>query len=132
MNRDRLGVALTKCYFCLGDNYIVMNSLLRNSIATEVEKMHKKVVDMTPCSECEEYMKQGVILITIDSKRSSKDWDKQEIPNPYRTGGWFVITDEAIKRIFPEEHAKFALEHRFMFIEHEVAVMIGLFEQNCK
>jgi hypothetical protein len=81
-------------------------------------------------------MKKGIILITIDDAKSGEDWNKPPLrneerqgwmPNPYRTGGWLVITDDAAKRMFPQM-ADWAIKHRFMFIEHEAAKMIGLFD----
>jgi hypothetical protein len=136
MNPSNLGVALTKCYFCGNDAGIAINTRLTPAHARNVEKMHGMVVDMTPCSECSGHMKKGVILITIDDKKSEKDWNKPPpccnggpfIPNPYRTGGFFVITDDAVRRIFhPEAMAAHAIKHRWMFIEHEAAEQIGLF-----
>lgn len=118
-------VALTKCYYCLGDNYIAFQRNLR-----DISEYHGKVVDMTPCNQCQEYMKQGVILITIDSEKSPKNWNMEEIPNPYRTGGFFVVSEDAVKKMLTEENEKaieFALKCRWMFIEHQTALDIGLF-----
>jgi RNA-splicing ligase RtcB len=53
---------------------------------------------------------------------------KQWMPNPHRTGGWFVLRDEAIKRmIHPDEMANYALRNRWMFIEHVAGELMGLF-----
>lgn len=129
MKENVLGVALTKCYFCQKDYQIVMNRRLSTSLAEKVESMNGKIVDMTPCQECEDLMKLGVILITIDNARSGKDWYKDKMPNPYRTGGWFVISDEGVERAFDAEMAQWAIDHRWAFIEHQAAAMVGLFEK---
>lgn len=125
---DRFATALTKCYFCQKDDKIVLNSLLTTYMAKKVKEMHGKIVDMEPCNECREFMKKGVILITIDSERSDKEWYKDKIPNPYRTGGWFVITDAAVRKVIqPTAMADWAITHRWMFIETKAAKMIGLY-----
>lgn len=132
-NEPDLGTALTKCYFCLKDDAIILNSLLTRASADRVRNMHGKVVGMTPCPKCAELMKKGVILITIDSAKSEPDWDKAPIPNPYRTGGFFVVTDDCVRRVFtPASYADWAIEHRFMFIEDEAARAMGLFEAGKK
>ena len=129
---DKFSVALTKCFYCLEDNEIILNRRLTKHVADQVKEMDGKVVSMNPCPKCEEHMKQGVILLTFDPHKSDHDWDnpgKGKIPNPYRTGGFFVIKDDALKRAVNEpELVDLALKYRWMFIEHEVGVAWGLFE----
>lgn len=125
--KNTLGVALTKCYYCNDDSDIIINRTLTESRAKQVEGMHGKVVDMRPCNACKAQMEKGIILITIDEEKSDRDWDRAEMPNPYRTGGFFVVTEDAVKRLFPESHLPFMLKYRWMFIEHEAAEKIGLF-----
>lgn len=134
-----LGVALTKCYFCGGDNSILLNKILVPEMKGKVESCHGKIVDMTPCPSCEKMMKMGVILITFDPEKSEPGWNRPSphateeerrrfMPNPYRTGGFFVVRDEFIQRVFqPDEIAGWALKNRWMFIEHEAAVRMNLF-----
>ena len=138
-----LEVALTKCYYCGEGDRIVLNIRLHPGFAYQVKQMHGKVIDTAPCSKCEEWMKQGIILITIDDKKSGDGWSKPDLveykergitktyrppPNPYRTGGFFVITEDAMNRLVHGDEIKsFAVLHRFMFIEHEAAEKLGLF-----
>jgi len=104
----------------------------------DLSPAHGKVMDMDPCNKCKELMRQGVILITIDDAKSGKDWQKPDgsknwMPNPYRTGGWFVVKDEAIRRMINgKEMADWAIKQRFMFIEHEAAEKLGLFKAGQK
>jgi len=133
--REKSHVALTKCFYCNADDKI----LLARQDHHNGEPVHDlsgaqgKVVDMDPCNKCRDLMNQGVILITIDDAKSDKDWHKPDgsknwMPNPYRTGGWFVVKDEAIRRMIDTvEMADWAIKHRFMFIEHEAAEKLGLF-----
>lgn len=73
-------------------------------------------------------MKQGVILLTFDPERSAPDWNKAPIPNPYRTGGYFVVRDDAMRRMLKNQSTlDWALKHRFMWIEHASAEQVGLF-----
>lgn len=132
----RVGVALTRCFYCGEGDRILLNKVLTEHMAKRVESAHNCVLDMEPCNKCKELMGKGVILITIDVAKSDPNWntnpdaDKSNwMPNPYRTGGFFVITDDAVKRIIDnEEMAAWALKHRFMFIEHEAAEKLGLFQ----
>ena len=110
-----------------GAGAIVMNTRLIRPLARMVENMQGKVLDMTPCSECEGYMKAGIILMTFDPAKSEPDWNKAPIPNPYRSGGFFVIKEEAFKRLLTGKAVEFALKNRWVFVEHEAAESLGLF-----
>lgn len=125
-HEPRMGVALTKCYFCGEGHQIVLNTLLTAGLARQVEEMNGKIIDMTPCPKCEEMMKQGVILIVIDESKSDPGWNKERLPNPYRAGHFVVVRDEAIKRLFNGEAVDFALKHRFTFIDVSAAEAVGL------
>lgn len=125
--RDGFGVALMKCFFCGNDGIIVMNRILSPIRKKQVEEMHGKVANMVPCSRCEQLMKQGVILLTYDPDKSDPDWNTKQIPDPYRTGGYFVVTEAFCAELMPPDLLKRALKNRWMFIEHEAAESIGLF-----
>lgn len=125
---NRIGVALTRCYYCGEGDRIVLNTRLTPEHARRVEEMHDKVIDMDPCQKCKDLMSQGIIIITIDSEKSGEGWEKSDTPNPHRTGGFFVLTEEACGRFMPPELFDWAMKHRFMFMEHEGAENLGLFE----
>lgn len=130
MNKDSLGVALTKelCPACLKEmnGAIVMNTRLSIPQARKVEELHGKVVGIADhfCEECDGYAKQGIIIVTIDE---SKTEDRK---NPWRTGGFFVVTDSYIERLMDDSPALLeqTLEKRMCYMPHEVAEGIGLFE----
>jgi len=126
--KPELGVALTKCYFCGENDTIVMNTRLTKHMAEKVEELNGKVIHMNPCNKCQGYMKQGIILLTFDPHQSDPNWNEDPMPNPYRTGGFFVVTEEFLSRILQPEMFEWAKKHRFMFIEHEAAGKLGLFE----
>lgn len=92
--------------------------------------MNIGVIDAKPCSQCERYMKQGVILISIrDGEETEMENAKREkrLPNPYRTGGWAVVRDEFIQRVInPPELASQILKQRFCFVPDYAWDKLGL------
>jgi hypothetical protein len=123
---NNLEVALTKCFFCQEDSDIIMNTKLTPKYAKAVKEMHGKVVGMNPCSKCTEYMKQGIILISIRDGEE-KELNKSITPNPYRTGGWIVVKEEYIKRVVTDKKlADWILKWRFSFIPDQVWDTLGL------
>lgn len=133
---DTIGTALTTCYFCGGSNEVIINTKLTKQHADAVKELNGKVVSMHPCDKCDEYMKKGIILLTIDSSKSDKNWNivppskpKHWIPNPYRAGGFAVITEEGLANMLGEDSDMYiwAKSRRWMFLEHEVALRMGLF-----
>ena len=112
-NRSKIGLAITKCFYCGHDkNQIIINTLLTEKAAEEVEKMHGKVVDMEPCDECKKYMEIGIICI------SCKDNDPE-----YRTGGWAVISEDGFKKlehVMDKELYEQILKQRFCMIPDHI------------
>jgi hypothetical protein len=119
-------VALTKCFFCGKSDKILLASRYYHTKegiepVKDLEPLHNKVVDMDPCPECASWMKKGIILLGFDPKQSKPDWNKDRIPDPYRTGQFTVVTEEAFDNIFHEKDVvDFAKKHRWIFIEEEV------------
>lgn len=73
--------------------------------------------------KCKDYMKQGIILISV------RDGEKGN--NPYRTGGWCIVRDEVITRIVNSpELVESILKHRVSFISDIVWDQIGLSREN--
>lgn len=110
-------VAMTSCFLCGEGKDILLHRRLR-----DISEVHNKVVDTEPCSKCQEYMKQGVILIEVDESKTS---DKK---NPWRAGGWCVVKEEAVKRmgITPPELEADILKRRVCFLPTDVWDMFGL------
>lgn len=114
---DKHGVnpSITQCYYCGGDSGI---ALLGRMKGDKKAPMKIGVVDMRPCNKCEDYMKQGVILISVRNGEEGND--------PYRTGGWLVVLDSLIIKMTTEEKASQILEDRWTFIPDEAWDFIGL------
>lgn len=148
---ERQHVALTTCFFCGEGNEILLAARYDRSgrPVQDLAPFHGRVCTMNPCQKCEELMTQGIILLSIDDEKSDPDWNKPPpsehtyvqgrgwveeqaawMPNPYRTGGFFVLREEAVRRIFTGEPLDFALKHRWCFIEHRAAELLGLFAQH--
>lgn len=122
LKQDNQYVALTKCFFCGEDNQIIMHRRFG-----DLSEIHGKIINMEPCSTCQEHMKKGVILLVIDEKKSPDKWWEKQLPNPYRTGLMAVIKDEAIQRLFnPETADRIINKTRWSFISSEAANQIGL------
>tara|TARA_Y100000310_G_C20681689_1_gene816360 strand:- start:135 stop:515 length:381 start_codon:yes stop_codon:yes gene_type:complete len=121
-NKSNIEVALTKCFFCGEDSEIVINKTLTSYYAKKVKEMHSKVINKKPCNKCQGYMKKGIIVISTD-KDKTEDED-----NPYRTGGFWVIKDRAVKEMPMKDELKTSiLKTRIMFLEHNLAKDMGLF-----
>ncbi len=108
--------ALMQCYFCLED----MGVALMGRLKGDAEAPHRAVFDKKPCDKCEDHMKKGVILISVRNGAMEQDRD-----NPYRTGGWIVVTEDCIKRLFDGQAAQDVLKHRVAFVEDEAWDRVG-------
>ncbi len=103
------------CYFCGEENgEIVLPGRLRD----DREAPRKAVWHKVPCNKCKEYMSQGIILISVRDGASGD--------NPYRTGGWAVVTEEAIRRVITTPDVlEHMLKMRSAFIEDKVWDTLG-------
>lgn len=116
----RYGVnpAIPLCFFCnKPKNEIVLPGRLKG----DVEAPRNAVWDKRPCDECAKLMEIGVILISCKEPGPHGDHD-----NPYRTGGWCVVNDNAIRRLVPKELADDILKARVAFVPDEAWDLIGL------
>lgn len=130
-------VALTRCYYCLEPFEILLaTEYLNGEPVHDMAQYQDKCINMDPCPKCKGYMDQGIILITIDPSKSAANWHTNPnpgepfMPNPFRAGGWYVVREEAVRRMLEgsPKMLEFAIKHRWMFIEHEAAERLGLVE----
>ena len=96
------------CFYCNGPkNEVRLLGRIRSKDLgkdQDIEAPRAAVWDQQPCDRCREHMKQGIILISV------RDTDIGT-SNPYRTGGWAVVKEEAIRRMFGQvEEGKPLLE----------------------
>jgi len=120
MNKDSILVSpkhglnpsLETCFICGEDKGTL---ILFGRIQGDEEAPRRTCVNREPCEKCKEWMAQGVICISVDEKRSRNQ------ANPYRTGGWVVLREEAIRRIVsPPELAEEICKKRCTFLPDEV------------
>ena len=108
--------SMYQCFIC-GEN---IGLVLFGSGYGKDEEAPRSVgaIDMEPCDTCKGHMQQGVILISVRDGESG--------PNPYRTGGWCVVKDDAIRRIFHGEVVDSVLSKRVCFVPDQAWDQIGL------
>jgi len=100
------------CFFCnKPKNEIILAGYLKG----DIEAPKNVAWDKIPCDECKSYMEQGIILISVKDGASGD--------NPYRTGGFAVIKEEAAKRIFTGFDVS---KQRVAFIEDSAWNKLGL------
>lgn len=109
--------SLEQCFVCMKDVGVVLFGKLKGD--AEAPGRVCLGPNSEPCDECKGFMEQGVILISVRKGESGN--------NPYRTGGWCVVKDEAITRwgMSPELEESI-LKRRMAFIDDETWNMIGL------
>lgn len=109
--------AIPLCYFCQQPKNEV---ILPGRMKGDAEAPKNAVWDMEPCDECRGHMQKGILLMSFDPTRT------EDQRNPYRTGGWIVIKEEAFTRIFDGDAAAHALKLRWTFMDDETWDAVGL------
>ncbi len=109
---DKSYVGMANCFYCNKPKHILLNRRIKDTLPREA------VYDKEPCDECRKHMKAGIIIISI---RDGKAGD-----NPYRTGGWWVVKEDMIKRLLKGKLLNDVLKRRVMFCEDTVCKRIGL------
>lgn len=112
--------SLGLCFFCQQPKEVLLFGRLKH----DEQAPREVVTNMEPCDECAGLMRRGVILISVDPALTE---DKN---NPWRSGGWCVVRDEALERWktagMDKEVVDAMLEKRVGFIEDEAWERIGL------
>jgi hypothetical protein len=109
--------AIPVCFFCNEKKNEIM---LAGRLKGDVEAPKDAVWDRRPCDKCIDYMKEGIILISVRDGEQGND-------NPYRTGGWCVVREEMIGRISNSPaFTDRVLKMRMAFMEDAVWEKIGL------
>lgn len=115
---DRFGVnpSIETCFFCGKDKGLILFGKLKD----DVEAPRQICMNHEPCDECVGFMKQGVILISVDE---SKTDDPQ---NPWRSGCGVVVSEDFIRRTVQPELAEQILKQRVSFVPDEAWDLLGL------
>jgi hypothetical protein len=110
--------AIPVCFFC---NMPKAEIILAGKLPGDVEAPRNAVWDKQPCRRCQSIMEQAIILISIDEKLT------KDSSNPYRTGGWLAIKEEAVKRMgIQPQVVNSILRARVAFIPDETWNLMGL------
>lgn len=109
-SKHGLNPTIPVCFLCGKEK----NEIALLGAAYKSEAPMHMCINKEPCDQCKEYMKQGILLISV------RDNTDQE--NPYRTGHIAVIKEEAAKNIFGTD----ILKSRAAFIEDSLWNKIGL------
>jgi len=80
--------SVEQCFFCMKEFGLILFGRMNGD--AEAPRI---VCRGDSCDECRGLMKKGVIFISVDEARST------DLNNPYRTGGWCVIKDDAVRRM---------------------------------
>jgi hypothetical protein len=108
--------AIPLCFFC---NEPKNEIILAGRLKDDAEAPQHVVWNYDPCDKCKGYMQAGVICISV---RDGESGD-----NPYRTGGWVVLKDEAVARIITTADVRdYILKKRIAFVPDNVWDAIGL------
>jgi hypothetical protein len=135
---DKSHVGMTRCFYCNEYSEILLDMRLRKRLPRDCG-----VINMRPCSKCEGYMKQGIIVIVVqkasleaEERRLAvlgtpdKDHPQEGICNPNRTGIWVVVREEALRRLVRNEKLlESILRYRWTFMDDETAEATGLAAQ---
>ena len=110
--------SINVCFYCDQDkNEIILPGKLKG----DAQAPMRSVWNLEPCDTCKGYMEKGILLISVDEAKSS---DRQ---NPWCTGGWVVVTEEAVRRMVkPDELADTICKRRMAFVPDEAWDMLGL------
>lgn len=123
---EKYGVnpALPKCYYCLENKNEI---LLLGHLPGDAEAPQGVVWDDQPCDKCAEFMKQGIILISVRDGEEDKIDKDSKLPNPHRTGCFAVVAEVYIRRVIqPEETAERIIKQRVAFVPDAAWDLLGL------
>lgn len=113
MEEEKSHVGMANCFLCNEPKHILLDRRLRKSLP------HSAVYDKEPCDKCKGYMKKGIIIISV------KDGESGD--NPYRTGGWWVVKEDMVKRLISQKSLlDDVLKKRVLFMEDKMAKFVGL------
>lgn len=109
---------IPKCFFCGRDKNEI---LLLGRLPGDAEAPRGAVFNCEPCDKCAQHMRDGIILISCDPDRSPN------MQEPWRTGGYAVVKEEAIRRMVdPPELCETICRKRAAFIDDATWTALGL------
>lgn len=120
-----LNPSVEQCFVCLQGKGLILFGRLKGE-DKEAPRTMCLGHDSEPCDECKKHMEQGIILISV------RDEEPANPNNPFRTGGWVVLKEEAFKRMFQGGSVAQVLKRRMAFMPDSVWDAIGLPRESTK
>ena len=128
-----MGVALVKelCPICCKeiDGPIIMNRVLTEKYANNVENMHGKVIGFADhcCEECVKYKDEAVFFIGVDESKCSS----HHLKDLYRTGQIVAIKKESnIMNYFDDFLITLKDGVKVVFLDEKVGKELEIFKEN--
>jgi len=107
--------SLMQCFFCMEPMGLVLFGRMKGG----GEAPREVCLNHEPCDKCAGYMKEGIVLISASEEKGTSE-------NPWRTGGWIVIKEEALRRIIvQEELIETIARKRFAFVDDATWDLVG-------
>lgn len=117
--RHGVNPSLDMCFVCGEAKGVVLFGRMQG----DQEAPRSVVTNHEPCDKCKEWMSNGIVMISIRTGEEPSD-------NPYRTGGWCVLKDEAFVKVFSGDVAEATLKRRMCFIDDQTWDAVGLPREN--
>ena len=109
--------SLMQCFYCMRD----VGVALLGKLPDDAEAPRRICLNKEPCDECKKFMKAGIILISV------RDDCKEGDDDPYRTGAWVVVKEEALRRVVTTpDLVDHICKVRFAFMPDEAWDGLGL------
>lgn len=103
--------SLMVCPLCQKDTGVALLGKLRGDAEAP-----RRMLDQEACDECKKHMEQGIILVEATPTDGEVHFG----------GGYWVVTEEAFRRIFTGEAAEQGLARRSCYIDPETVEALGL------
>ena len=108
--RYGLNPAIPVCFYCGEEKNEV---ILAGRLPDDAEAPRDSVWNMDPCKQCAEWMRLGVILVSVAD-------DQVRSQNPVRTGKFVVVTEAGTRECVCPEELDAVLTRRFAFVTDRV------------
>jgi len=112
---------MRQCFWCKESTGEIL--LLGNAFKGEAPMY--MVTDYNPCDQCMKNFDQGILLIEVSKTPLTEK--QPDLSGAYPTGSYWVVTEDAIKRMLQESIAEDIFQARKAFITKQDAIKLGLY-----
>ena len=129
---SKLGTALVRelCIICCKaqDGPIIMNKVLTEKNAKDIEDMHGKVIGFAeePCKECQEDIDKAFMIIGYDEEKSNM----QNLPIGFHRTGHIIGVKKDIPLVteWVANQVPHAIEEGYLFLPYQVLKKMNLIQ----